>query len=124
MPTDLYRRILAGFVGLENGRELRRIAGEKDNDDNSRRLEALGNRIHGLIAELDQIDCEYTDRIEVGIVSPFDQAIRDNAEYICGETLAVSLSTEPLEGVEAAEYSVAGETVEVYLVVVAASGLG
>ncbi|MDP6447078.1 MAG: DUF5915 domain-containing protein, partial [Pirellulaceae bacterium] len=62
-----------------------------------------------------ELDCEYTDRIVVGVVSPFDDAIVEHAEYIKNETLAIELTTSALDGVEPVERIVAGETVVIYV---------
>lgn len=50
-----------------------------------------------------EIECEYTDRIEVGVVSEDASAVRAVQEHqamICAETLAVSLQLEQLSGVK------------------------
>jgi isoleucyl-tRNA synthetase len=65
-----------------------------------------------------QLDCDFTDRIEVGIVTDSEelcQAIEENAEYIKGETLADRLVFEALESVEPLECEVAGGTVQIYV---------
>ncbi|MBC8352491.1 MAG: isoleucine--tRNA ligase [Planctomycetes bacterium] len=65
-----------------------------------------------------QLDCEFTDRIEVGIVTDSDElrkAIEENADYIKGETLADSILFEALKGVEPVECEVAGVTVKIYV---------
>jgi isoleucyl-tRNA synthetase len=62
--------------------------------------------------------CEYTDRIELGIVSgsaELRQAINDFAEYIKTETLCTRLLETPLSGVEALQVKVAGHEVSIYL---------
>lgn len=65
-----------------------------------------------------QIDCEFTDRIEVGIVTESDElrsAIEENEDYIKGEALADRLVFESLEGTEPFECEVAGEKVVLYV---------
>lgn len=65
-----------------------------------------------------QLDCDFTDRIEVGIVTDSDelrQAIEENAEHIQGETLADSIVFEALDGVEPLECEVAGAKVLIHL---------
>ncbi|MCA9120402.1 MAG: isoleucine--tRNA ligase [Planctomycetaceae bacterium] len=65
-----------------------------------------------------QLDCEFTDRIEVGIVTGSDElrkAIEENLAYIQGETLADSIVFEVLEGVEPLECEVAGVTVKIFV---------
>jgi isoleucyl-tRNA synthetase len=50
-----------------------------------------------------ELDCQYTDRIEVGIVSQSSElrlAIEENREYITGETLATCLEPQPFSGCE------------------------
>ena len=47
-----------------------------------------------------EIGCEYTDRIEVAVVSEdadVQRAIADHQALICGETLADSLNQQPLD---------------------------
>lgn len=62
-----------------------------------------------------QRDCEYTDRIEVAVVGPWDAAVEEHAEYIAGETLAVSVATKPLDDVEPQTFPTADGDVEIYL---------
>ena len=65
-----------------------------------------------------QLQCEYEDHIEVGIVIESDelqQAIKENADYIKGETLADRLVLEALNGVEPFECEVAGHKVLIYM---------
>jgi isoleucyl-tRNA synthetase len=65
-----------------------------------------------------QLDCEFTDRIEVGIVTDSEelrQAIEENVEHIKGETLADSIVFEALAGVEPLECEVAGVAVKIYV---------
>ncbi|HRX80752.1 MAG TPA: DUF5915 domain-containing protein, partial [Pirellulaceae bacterium] len=65
-----------------------------------------------------QLDCEFTDRIEVGIVTESEElrkAIKENIEHIKGETLADSIVFEALAGVEPLECEVAGVAVKIYV---------
>src|SRR5262249_37720763 len=65
--------------------------------------------------------CEYTDRIEVGVVSDsaeIGQAVEKFGEYIKGETLAVVLKLVPIEGVEPVEIKIGDETLRLYVRVV------
>jgi len=65
-----------------------------------------------------ELDCQYTDRIRVGIVTAADElqtAINENTEYIKGETLAVELASEPLPDVESVEHDVAGNEFSIYV---------
>ncbi len=53
-----------------------------------------------------EIDCQYIDRIEVGVESDDDQviaAIEEHRDMICKETLADLLSVEAIVGVDAVE---------------------
>jgi isoleucyl-tRNA synthetase len=62
--------------------------------------------------------CEYTDRIELGIVTEsaeLRRATSDFVEYIQSETLCVRLAFEPLPDVEPLEVKFAGHTLLVYL---------
>jgi isoleucyl-tRNA synthetase len=68
-----------------------------------------------------ELDCQFTDRIRVGIVTDSDEvqtAVNENTEYIKGETLAVDLVAGSLEGAVGAQYTVAGNEVVVYVIVV------
>lgn len=65
-----------------------------------------------------QLDCQFTDRIEVGIVTESEElrkAIEENVEHIKGETLADSIAFKALAGVEPLECEVAGVTVKIYV---------
>jgi isoleucyl-tRNA synthetase len=65
-----------------------------------------------------QIDCNYTDRIYVGVVNDSTElklAIRENRDYILRETLALDLVGEPLSGVTPTQHEIGGETVELYV---------
>jgi isoleucyl-tRNA synthetase len=67
------------------------------------------------------INCEFTDRIEIGIVTA-DESVRKAVEmfrdFIIGETLADSLVLEPLEGVEPVIAKIGDAEVKVYVRVV------
>jgi isoleucyl-tRNA synthetase len=68
-----------------------------------------------------KLQCDFTDRIEVGIVcdSPEVQlAIQENYDYIAGEVLATSLVTEPLAGVTPVEFQLGEVAVLIYVRVV------
>ena len=65
-----------------------------------------------------ELDCQYTDRIQVGLVTESDelrQAIDENREYVCGETLAIELTGEPLAGVEPSQHDVGGAVFELFV---------
>jgi isoleucyl-tRNA synthetase len=65
--------------------------------------------------------CQFTDRIVIGVVTGSPEvltAIRDFADYIKSETLAVEIKLEPLPGVEPFVIDLAGQKVTVYIKVV------
>src|SRR4051812_44747700 len=64
------------------------------------------------------INCDYTDRIEVGLVTDaadVNSAIDKFKNYIAQETLASRIKTEPLPGIEPKTASVAGHEIAVYV---------
>jgi isoleucyl-tRNA synthetase len=66
--------------------------------------------------------CEFTDRIQVALVTDSAElraAVEQFVEYIKGETLAIELAFEPIEGIEPAELKVTGELIQLYIKVVA-----
>jgi isoleucyl-tRNA synthetase len=68
-----------------------------------------------------EIGCEYTDRIEIGVVTDSAElraAIEQFAEYITKETLAMKLVFEPLPGVEPVEVKLGDASLKVYVRVV------
>jgi isoleucyl-tRNA synthetase len=71
----------------------------------------LGRDLVRLVQERrKELDCQYTDRIEVGVVTDSDDlkmAVRENADYIRNETLAVKLILEPLAHGDAVDVRVA-----------------
>ena len=61
---------------------------------------------------------EYTDRIDLGLVTDSPQlqaAISEFGSYICGETLAVACSDSPIDGVEPVRLELSGQTVEIFV---------
>jgi isoleucyl-tRNA synthetase len=67
------------------------------------------------------IACQYTDRIEIGLVtssSELASAIETFHEYITRETLAVQLVTKPLPGIEQMQTKVLGHELAIYVRVV------
>jgi isoleucyl-tRNA synthetase len=71
-----------------------------------------------------ELDCQYTDRIQVGLVTESEelrQAIEENTEYICGETLALGLTADPLEGAVAVEHDLSGSPLQLYVLTLPAS---
>ena len=68
-----------------------------------------------------EIGCEYTDRVEIGIVTEsrdLRQAIEKFIDYIKAETLAINVVFEPLGGVEPAEVKLGDWSLRVFLSVV------
>ena len=68
-----------------------------------------------------QLQCDYTDRIDVGVVTESDelrQAIQENAEFIQSETLASTLVYEPLSNVERIVHTIAGFVIELFIRVI------
>lgn len=63
------------------------------------------------------LNCKYTDRITLAVVGDDEviAAIRQFADYVKGETLAVAVTFEPIAGVEPIEISVGGKAVQVYV---------
>lgn len=67
------------------------------------------------------LDCKYTDRIQVGFVTSSEEiqtAVEENVDYIKGETLATQLASNPLGGTDGVEHSVADNEVTIYVAVV------
>jgi isoleucyl-tRNA synthetase len=74
--------------------------------------------VHSIQNQRRDTGCEYTDRIELGIVTEsaaLRQAITAFAEYVQSETLCVKIVFEALPGVDPVEVKLAGETVQIYL---------
>ena len=65
-----------------------------------------------------ELDLDFTDRIEVGIVgasAELRRAIEANRDYICSETLAVKLVFEVLPGVDGVEVEIGEEKITLYV---------
>ena len=64
--------------------------------------------------------CQFTDRIELAIVtdSPELRAIEQFCQYVMGETLAVSISFEPIPGVEPVAIEIGEYRADLYMKVV------
>jgi isoleucyl-tRNA synthetase len=74
--------------------------------------------VHAIQSRRKDTGCEYTDRIEVGIVTEsaeIRRAVEQFAEYIKGETLASALKLEPLKNVEAVEVKLGEDTFELFV---------
>jgi len=79
--------------------------------------------VHAIQTCRRDMNCEYTDRIEVGIVTDDAQlqaVVREFADFIRGETLAVRIVLEPLSGVEPIELKLGSSTLKLYVKVVRA----
>jgi isoleucyl-tRNA synthetase len=64
------------------------------------------------------IDCQYTDRIEVGIVTEsaeVNRAVDENRAHIESETLAQSLAGVAIDQVEPSVHQIADSQVEIYV---------
>lgn len=87
--------------------------------------EGYARDIVRLVADLrKESGCEYTDRIEVGLVTEAEElrtAIRENADYVSGEVLALDLSLQPLDEVSSVSRQVGEYGLEIYLRVVETS---
>ena len=68
------------------------------------------------------LGCEYTDRIEIAIVSDSADvglAVQENSAYIQGETLAVSITAQPLAESEPIEHDLGEARLTLFVRVVA-----
>ncbi|MCA9264586.1 MAG: hypothetical protein KDA60_12080, partial [Planctomycetales bacterium] len=76
--------------------------------------------VRGIQDQRKQHQCEYTDRIQVGIEADDEliQAFDENKEYIQQETLAVDIQFEPIRGVEAVEVKIGDQTVKLWIGVI------
>lgn len=74
--------------------------------------------IHSVQTRRKELDCDFTDRIEVGVVTssqPLKDAISSHREYILGETLATRLVFEPIPRVEPSLVKLGGDEVSLYV---------
>ena len=74
--------------------------------------------VHSIQNIRKDMSCRYTDRIAIGIVGEAGEAVtalRSFADYVQGETLAISLQFAALSGVEPVEVPVGGTTLQVYV---------
>jgi isoleucyl-tRNA synthetase len=77
--------------------------------------------VHAIQTCRKDCNCEYTDRIEVGVVSDSAEiwrAVEQFSDYIKGETLATVLKSGPLDGAESAEVKVGDESMQVFVRIV------
>ncbi|HUY34339.1 MAG TPA: isoleucine--tRNA ligase [Pirellulales bacterium] len=75
---------------------------------------------HAIQGRRKDLDCKYTDRIEVGVVTESAEllkAIDDFGDYIRSETLSVELTISPIPGVEPVEIDLAGHRLALYVTV-------
>ena len=74
--------------------------------------------VHAIQSRRKDLDCEYTDRIAVGVVSDsadIRAAMESFGDYIRTETLATDLMNGQLAGVEPLELDLGGEKVTLYV---------
>ncbi|HTQ37793.1 MAG TPA: class I tRNA ligase family protein, partial [Pirellulales bacterium] len=74
--------------------------------------------VHAIQTARKDTGCEYTDRIEVGVVSEsaqIRQAVEQFGDYIRGETLAMLLKIGPLENAEPVEIKLGEETMHLFV---------
>jgi isoleucyl-tRNA synthetase len=81
--------------------------------------EGQANDVVRLIQDIRKnIGCEYTDRIEIGLVTDsieLSQAITAHRDFIAGETLATRIVNEPLPNVQLAEANVGALPLKLYV---------
>ena len=68
-----------------------------------------------------EMDCEYTDRIEVGVVTESEElrtAVTENMAYICSETLATRLVLESVPDAHSVDLKTSGHELKQYVKVV------
>jgi isoleucyl-tRNA synthetase len=85
-------------------------------------LEGLARDVVRLIQDQrKEIACQYTDRIELGLVTEsadLSAAIAKFREYLAQETLATKVADQPISGVEPVSAKVLGHDLMIYLRVV------
>ena len=77
--------------------------------------------VHAVQTRRKDLSCDYTDRIEVGVVTESDElraAVAAFADYVKAEVLAIALDFVPLPGVEATLMSLAGHALALYVKIV------
>lgn len=86
-------------------------------------LEGLARElVHAIQSRRKDMDCQYTDRIVVGIVTdsqPILAAIDANLSYLMSETLATDVRSEPLPGAEPVTLDLGGHQATLYVTVAA-----
>ncbi len=74
--------------------------------------------VHAIQSRRKDTGCEYTDRIEVGIVTDsaeIRRAVEQFSDYISGETLAAALKLQPLNSIEAVEVKLGEDTLQLFV---------
>jgi len=88
------------------------------------KLEGLAREVvHAVQTRRKELDCQYTDRIAVGIETESRDicpAVERFGDYIRQETLAVELRLGPINGVDPVELDLGGHSVKLYVKVVKA----
>jgi isoleucyl-tRNA synthetase len=77
--------------------------------------------VHVIQAQRKDLDCQYTDRVELAIVTDdaaVQAAAQQFADYICGETLAKSLGSDPIVGVDPIETKLGDAVIQLYVRIV------
>jgi isoleucyl-tRNA synthetase len=77
--------------------------------------------VHAIQGRRKDLNCDYTDRIRVGVVSEsaeIAQAVQEFGDEIKGETLCVELNGKPIAGVTPDESTLAGKPLALYVEVV------
>ena len=91
--------------------------------DESLILEGLARElVHAVQSRRKDLDCQYTDRIVVGVVTdsqPILAALDANLSYLMSETLATEVRFEPLPSAEAATLDLGGHQATLYVKVAA-----
>ncbi|MDO5309920.1 MAG: class I tRNA ligase family protein [Planctomycetia bacterium] len=74
--------------------------------------------VRGIQDKRKEIQCEYVDRINVGVQcdsAEIQDAARAYERYVTGETLATSFQLQPLDGVEPTVMTIDGNEVKIYV---------
>jgi isoleucyl-tRNA synthetase len=77
--------------------------------------------VHAIQSRRRDCGCEYTDRIEVGIVTDSPEirrAVEQFGDYIRSETLATTLTLGPLVGTEAVDVKIGDDTMQLFVRIV------
>ncbi|HEY2760601.1 MAG TPA: DUF5915 domain-containing protein, partial [Pirellulales bacterium] len=74
--------------------------------------------VHAIQSGRKDCGCEYTDRIEVGIVTEsaaIRRAIEQFSDYICGETLATAIQLAAIAATDATEIKIGDDAVQLFV---------